>query len=545
MLRITTSVEGSKVILKLEGKLAGPWVEEFERCWMGTASTYKNKRLVVDLTGLSFIDPPGKKVLASAHNQGAKLIGSGLLISSVIEEITGTGNKEESPPGHEATKQEITKLMLVLILSLLSLGGSLRAQEQPPLRLTLRAAVNLALKQNPQVQVAILNLAQSEQDYASARAGLLPQVGLEVLDRAQRFNVEALLGRKFPGIPQHAGPFQFFQAGPGFSIPIFDLTLWRRWQASHLGVRASEAQETTVREQIVLLVVSQYLGSLRAAASVRAARSRVDLAQALYDQALDLQKHGVGTGLDTLRANVELQNEKQRLIVAETQLKTSTYGLVRLLNLDPRQTVESADEMSFFETPQFEASQSLEQALANRPEMKALEARERIAQTEKRGASDSRLPRLTVGGGWAYQGLSAATSIPSYQYQVTVDVPLFTGGRILAERTKAELEVKKVVQEKEELRNQIALEVKTALAQLDSARPEVEVANLGVKLAQEEVGQARDRFQAGVANNIEVVSAQDALARASDNQIGALYRYNQSRADLAHALGQMEALYAK
>jgi outer membrane protein TolC len=126
-----------------------------------------------------------------------------------------------------------------------------------------------------------------------------------------------------------------------------------------------------------------------------------------------------------------------------------------------------------------------------------------------------------------------------------VDVPLFTGGRILAERTKAELEVKKVVQEKEELRNQIALEVKTALAQLDSARPEVEVANLGVKLAQEEVGQARDRFQAGVANNIEVVSAQDALARASDNQIGALYRYNQSRADLAHALGQMEALYAK
>jgi outer membrane protein TolC len=73
----------------------------------------------------------------------------------------------------------------------------------------------------------------------------------------------------------------------------------------------------------------------------------------------------------------------------------------------------------------------------------------------------------------------------------------------------------------------------------------VTVANLGVDLAKQEVVQARDRFQAGVANNIEVITAQDELARASDNQIAALYRYNQSRADLAHSVGQMEAVYAK
>jgi outer membrane protein TolC len=87
--------------------------------------------------------------------------------------------------------------------------------------------------------------------------------------------------------------------------------------------------------------------------------------------------------------------------------------------------------------------------------------------------------------------------------------------------------------------------VKTAVAQLESARNEVTVANLGVDLARQEVVQARDRFQAGVANNIEVITAQDELARANDNQIAALYRFNQSRADLAHAAGQMEALYVK
>ncbi len=87
--------------------------------------------------------------------------------------------------------------------------------------------------------------------------------------------------------------------------------------------------------------------------------------------------------------------------------------------------------------------------------------------------------------------------------------------------------------------------MKTASEQLVSAKSEVQVANLAVDLAREEVIQARDRFQAGVANNIEVITAQDELARANDNQIAALYRYNQARADLAHATGQMESLYAK
>jgi len=87
--------------------------------------------------------------------------------------------------------------------------------------------------------------------------------------------------------------------------------------------------------------------------------------------------------------------------------------------------------------------------------------------------------------------------------------------------------------------------VKTYVEELEAARNEVVVANLGVKLAEEEVTQARDRFQAGVANNIEVVSAQDAFARANDNQIAALYDTTSSRADLAHATGQMESLYGK
>jgi len=431
------------------------------------------------------------------------------------------------------------------IFLFLALAGTALAQEPAPLKLALRDAVALALKQNPQVILATLNTAQSQQDRALARSSLLPQVNGRIQEAVNRVNLEAAIGFRFPNFPQHVGPYWVSQAGVGFNAPIFDLTLWRRYKASQYGIDASRADEINAREESVLLVVSQYLGSERAAADVQAAQSRVDLAQALHEQAADLQKNGVGTGLDTLRSNVLLQNEKQRLIVARTQLETSLYGLSRLLNLDPSQKLELADPVSFFETPDIDPGQTLERAWQLRPELKRILSDEQRAELELRAANAERLPRLTMTGFWAQQGLTPSTVIPVYQYQWGIDVPLFTGGRIQAERAKAEIAIRQLKQQEQDVRNLIAQEVKTAIAQVASARSEVDVANLGTQLARQQVEQSRDRFQAGVTNNVEVIQAQDELARANDNQIAALYRYNQSRADLAHSVGQMEALYAK
>jgi outer membrane protein TolC len=221
------------------------------------------------------------------------------------------------------------------------------------------------------------------------------------------------------------------------------------------------------------------------------------------------------------------------------------FGLSKLLNLDPRQKIELADTLSFFETPQPEVDASIDLALSSRQEWKAIEAQEKSARFEKRASEYERLPSLRFDGNWAYFGTESTNSIPTYQYQATVSVPLVTSGRIKAEVAKADLELQKVEQQKQDLRNQIALDVKTALLNLDSARNEVRVANLGIQLARDEVDQARDRFKAGVANNIEVISAQDSLSRANDNQIAALYRFNQARADFARAIGEMERTYAK
>jgi len=561
MLRISTENKRGKLFLSVEGSLSGPRVATLEQCWRELYATNPRPKFCINLCGVSFIDNAGKALLKEMYRLGAELLAEGCLNQAVVSEIVGPGRKAESRGPKDPKDNDPSKgspfifygILFALLLIPAFAGAQTKNSALPAnaptdtLKLTLEQSVTLAIKQNPTQQIAVLNAAESIQDKNITRSDLLPQADLQVADSANRVNVRAQFGGLplFPGIPGHIGPYQLFSAGPSFGSSVFDLSLWKRYQAARSNVDTSKATSLSTREQVILLVVSQYIGTLRAVANVEASRSRVDLAQALYDQAADLQKEGVGTGIDTLRANVELQNEKQRLIEAENDRETSLFGLSKLLNLDPRQRIELADSLSFFDTPQPDVEASIEDALSSRQEWKAIDAQEKSAKFEKQASQYQRLPSLRFDGNWAYLGTSVNTGIPTYQYQGSVNMPLFTGGRIRAEVAKADLELQKIDQQKADLRNQIALDVKTALLNLQSARNEVQVANLGVQLAKEEVAQARDRFKAGVANNIEVISAQDSLSRANDNQIAALYRFNQARADFARAVGQMEKTYAK
>jgi outer membrane protein len=552
MMKATIESKGDQKVLRIEGKIAGPWAEELGRCWDANSASGEAAGIVVELQDVTFVDEAGKKVLQRMAQAGAQIRGGGCHTAAIVDSIMPPKceSSPKAPSSPDSTKprkhkSRLPNLLLIVLLLVLIAFTSAGAQEKPALKLTLHDAVQLALKQNPDVQVAALNLAESQKDSDVALSALLPQADFNVSDRAVRLNVRANIGLAIPGIPSSAGPFQVFQTGSNFSTPVFDLSLWRQWQASRKGATSADDQRLSVREQVVLLVVSQYLASLRGTAEVQAAQSRVTLAQTLYDQAADLQKNGAATSVDALRANVELQNEKQRLIVAQTDEKIALYGLSKLLNVDPQQRIELEDSASFFQTPQVDVQEGLAQAYAARPEMKALLAQQQSLEYQKSATRDSRLPALSFDGNYEQQGLSSSTVIPTYVYQASVSLPIFTGGRIRAEMARDNIELKKISQRIQDEKNQIALDVETAAAQMDAAKNEVQVANLGVELAQQDVQQSRDRFQAGVADNIEVVSAQDALARANDNQISALYGYNQARADLARAVGRIEMLYTK
>jgi outer membrane protein len=416
------------------------------------------------------------------------------------------------------------------------------AQQAPAaLHVTLKEAVQLALKQNPQRIIAQLLVSGSDRNSQIARSVLLPQAGIAADAALRQYNFQSVESTT----RRAAGPFQYIEAGPTFSQTVLNLPLIRGYQIGKEGTREARADEQTTRENVVAAVVGQYLEVLRALATRDAAAARVALAQRLYDQASELQKTGIGLNIDTVRANVELQNERQNLIDAETQTRTTRYGLAELLDLPRDQDLEVTDRLDFYQLPALEQQALLNQALTSRPEIRSLNSQKRIAQLSLDSAREEPLPQLQFSGFWFYQGQHFNDGIPAYTYAMSLEFPLFTGGRIRAERARAKLEEERVAENRRLLEARIVKEVKTALDELNAARNAVDVATLGYKLAEEEVGQAQRRFAAGVTTNVEVITAQDALARASDNKISALFRFNLSRANLARATGEIEAMYTK
>lgn len=451
--------------------------------------------------------------------------------------------------GRRANASVLAYILAVSLCSLLFVSlcknGLAQSNPVPPaqsIRLSLKDAVQLALKQNPRIMASRLLSLESDRERQISRSALLPQASLTATGLLRQFNVasEERTAKRVTG-----GPYQMIQAGPAYSQSLLDLPLFRGYQIAREGVRESLAVENVTREDVIATVVAQYLLVLRAFAIYDAAKARVALAERLYEQAESLQRTGLGLKIDTTRAEVELQNERQNLIDAETLTHTTNYILAELLDLPQDREPRVIDELEFFDLPEVETTTAIDAALVSRPEMQAQVARERITRLERKAASEERAPQIDFSGDWLYQGSRFNNGIPAYTYQIGFNLPLFTGGRIHAEIARADLERQRIEQDRRLLEARIVREVKSAIDELNAAHKNVEVANLGLQLATDEVAQAERRFAAGVTTNVEVVTAQDALARANSNQIEALYRFNQSRVNLAQAMGVVQNTYAK
>ena len=418
-------------------------------------------------------------------------------------------------------------------------------QENSTRSLSLAEAVQLSLKQNPNVQIALIDSSLARQEQRRALAALLPHASVEASDAINRINVQSAFGTTAGLLPQHEGPFQVITAGAQFNATVFDAALLQHYRAEKDRYTASLADARTAREQMVQLVVGQYLLCLRVDSTAKAVQVQVTLAQRLFDQASHLEEAGAGAGLDTLRARQKLRTQEQALIVAREQAQTVIYELVHLLNIPSTTKLTLSDSEEYLDRSFPKSVSTIEEAYLNRPEMVAVKSRMQAARHDLIGARGERLPSLSVGGFWNEQGNRPDNIIPTYHYEGGLSIPIFTSGRIRSEVASSTLRINLLKQQEQELKNEIARDVKTATARLDAALMEVGVADDGLKLAQEEVSQARDRFEAGASDNIEVVTAQDTLARAYDDQIAALFKVNQARADLALSAGHIEETYTK
>jgi outer membrane protein len=421
--------------------------------------------------------------------------------------------------------------------------------DRGPLRLSLKRAVELATSPegSARIQLADEALKQAQSRSSQARAALLPDIESSVTEQNMNRNLAAF-GLQFnapiPGfyIPTIVGPFNVFDARATATQNIFDFSTIRRFQATRAGVTAAKADRVYTSDDVSAQVAKAYVAALRAEAALDAVNADVALAEALLKQTQDQKAAGAGTGIEVTRARVQLSNEKQRQLVAQNDRRRAHLQLLRAMNLRLDARLELTDQLSYVPSNALPLEQAKEQAIQHRADYKAQVEREENARLSSSATRMERLPSLAAFGDYGSIGNGINNALPTRTYGVSLRVPVFDGGRRDARRAESQSQLRQEHVRTNDLREQIELDIRLALDSLQSAEDQVNVAQEGLGLSENELAQARRRYAAGVANGVEVTDAQTRLERARDNRIAALYNYNVARVDLAQATGAIRQL---
>ncbi len=442
------------------------------------------------------------------------------------------------------------KLLLILIPGLAFSQDPLqRLVERDVLSLSLKRAVDLALapEGNTRVQLAREIIRQAEARSAQARAALLPDLSGTASYQSQTQNLAARGIRiqvPIPGfsIPTFVGPFDVFDARVSVNQSIFDLSSIKRFQASKTGIAVAKAERESATDQTMELVARAYLAALRAQAVVETGEANVKLAHELESQAENQKQAGSGTGIEVIRALVQLANEEQRLTVARNDFERERLQLLRVIGLNLDTRVQLTDRMAYIAMEEPTLRQAQETANKFRAELEAQKRREENASLTYSAVKYERLPSIAAFGDYGSLGTGFSSSLPTRTYGVGLRIPIFDGGRRDARRGEALSQLRQERIRTQDLKEQVVLEIKLALDSLRSAESQVKTAESGLQLAEGELEQAERRYKAGVASGIEVTDAQTRLTRARENRISALFNHNLARIDLGAAMGTVERI---
>jgi len=370
-------------------------------------------------------------------------------------------------------------------------------------------------------------------------SNLLPNVGATISENAAQTNLQAQ-GLRFPGFPKIVGPFGFFDARLSATQSSFDWHSIERERGASERERAVRYSYKDARDLVVLAVGNAYLVALSDAARVETAQAQVETAQALYDKTSDEQKAGVVPAIDALRAQVELQARQQELIAARNDFAKQKLALARAIGLPSGQEFALTDKAPYEPMATLTLDQSLQRAYADRADYKAAMLQVQAAERFRKAATAEHYPSVDIAANYGDSGITPNNSHGTFEAAATLRIPVFAGGKAHSDALEAEATLRQSQQQLADLRARIDYEVRAAMLDLKSAADQVEVARSSVDLADQTLAQARDRFAAGVTDNLEVVQAQEAVAAANENYISSLYAHNLAKISLVRAMGYAE-----
>ncbi len=427
------------------------------------------------------------------------------------------------------------KHLLLLSIITLPLWG---AVEQAPQSLSLAQAIELAIQNNLSSKLAKASSEQARGQALELAAGLLPKItGYVQQTHVFRFNLES------QGFPSNGpfnpllGPYNSFDARIQVVQNLLDVNaLWLN-QLGKANRRIADLQERLAREQVATATALTYLEAQRSQRAVNAAAAELKLSEGLFKLAGDQHRAGISTGVDVARAETSAAQEKLRLIRAQVSAQNADLRLKRVIGLALQTPILLPDVPRDAVSDLLSEDKAISVATHDRVELQLSAERANAARYTAKSAEAENWPTIKALGDYGHSGVTPSHTARTGSIGGRLDLPIFAGGSTRGKIIEAEAKRRDEDDRFRDMQNQVEEDVRLSLQTLVAEMEETRTADKAVDLAKKELTMARDRFSAGVGDNIQLLTAQTALDRAFDDQVDAFARYDTARVNLATALG--------
>jgi len=422
-------------------------------------------------------------------------------------------------------------------------AGSAAGTAPFPAALSFREAINRGLQYNLGTVGLSNQVRQAHGQARVSRSELLPNVSGNLTETVQQLNLAAS-GFRFhipiPGvsIPSIVGPYNYFDLRASLSQTVVDMSAWNNYRAAKENLIANQMSAKDARDLVVLAVGGAYLQVVVATARLQAVQAQLDTANALYRQTSQQRTVGLVAQIDVNRSRIGVLQQQQRLVTLQNDLAKQKINLARLVGLPPNDHFNVTDTVPFSSAPEISLDEALKQAFGERWDLKAAETQVKAAVRAKSAARAERLPSVSLSANYGVIGEDPANSHGTFSIAGSLKFPIWQSGRIEGDIEQADAAVVQRQAELEDLRSRVESEVRNAYLDLDAARTQREVAQENLQVNQENLKLSRQRFEAGVTDNVEVVQSQEFVAAAELDYINSVFAHNIAKLSLARAMGQ-------
>lgn len=412
------------------------------------------------------------------------------------------------------------------------------ANETGPLVLSVADVIQRVKNQNLQLLIQDEGVRRALEQTYQRRAALLPQFRL----RAQQTRRQ--IGQGFSGGETNTPPFNSFGSRIEGSLSLIDAQRYADLRLSKLAHAIEQLDYKVALQDLLDQAVFLYFTQLRDLRRIQIIKGNLEREQQLLDLARQQFDAGLAVKIDVTRAEVRRASVKRTLMEAQTEAEDSILQIKSLLDIDLGQPVvldRSLDDVVKSPTPLKRHGQrgNLPEL---RPELKSQQMQLDQSVLAKRATEWQRLPTLDLFAEWGYDSNEPFDGDKGEAWIVGIEasIPIWEGGRIAAETREAQAAIRQNEYAVRQLANTIDREIKFAMLDLKSRYAQIDIARDEVRLGKDEVEQARERYNEGLADNRELIDAQQRLADAEDSQLRAVYLYGLSRLAYARAVGSVE-----